>query len=297
MDQGQLVESQIEDGKKLAEQLMAGGFDVTAAFWVRPSEEGEWTLYIASKTVDEQGPAPSYQAVYDALRRFGSSSLSISDVKVIGVNSAITREVLTIRQRHPGLLPTRSRISRLGDVVVEEVYIYPSPGEQDPRLDEIKQEFPSAEKLSVPVGHPRQAAAIGPWMQTLAPYMGKINAGAFEGKAPGTVLFLGPAASSGKTYGELVFLYRPEGWNTLLNPKTKRWEEVQFAQSGQPPYESADFGPLAAMKTARKPVDDQIDHMKALLAAGWYMTIPPDPTPIHSIPFAPPATTSAPLHP
>jgi hypothetical protein len=68
----------------------------------------------------------------------------------------------------------------------------------------------------------------------------------FLGKPPGSVLFMGPEGSSGRPVGKLVFGYRPEGWNALLNPRTNQWEEVRFAESGQPLYQAADFGPLLA---------------------------------------------------
>jgi hypothetical protein len=124
MAQGALVENQIDDGKKLTDLLTASGFDVTAAFWVRTAEDGEWTLYIASKVVDEKGPAAAYRAVNDALPKLKNPWISISEIKVIGTSYPMTADVLDLLFRYPGPMPIRSRRPRLGGVPIDEVYIY-----------------------------------------------------------------------------------------------------------------------------------------------------------------------------
>jgi hypothetical protein len=65
MDTDTLVESQIEDGQKFLARLTEEGFKVTAACWVKPSEDEGWTLYIATPMVDERGPIETYR---EALR-------------------------------------------------------------------------------------------------------------------------------------------------------------------------------------------------------------------------------------
>jgi hypothetical protein len=80
------------------------------------------------------------------------------------------------------------------------------------------------------------------------PYIGLVNAGVFEGKPPGTVLFVGPQGAPGLLSATLVFVYRPEGWNTFFSPETQRWEDLRHAVTREAFYRSADFGALAAMK-------------------------------------------------
>jgi hypothetical protein len=120
-----LVENQIDDGFKLTRQLVTAGFDVSAAFWVRTSEDGQWTFYIASKGFDEGGAAVAYRKVADALRLLDDPWISISEIKVIGERDLIARDVLRILRRHPGPMATRSRRATLGTLEAEEVYIYP----------------------------------------------------------------------------------------------------------------------------------------------------------------------------
>jgi hypothetical protein len=125
MDQRPLVENQIDDGFKLARTLVAEGFDVAAAFWVCPSEDGEWVLYLASRMVDESGPSVAYRKVADALRTLEDPWVSMSEIKVIGERNPITQDVLGIMRKHPGPMATRSRRPLLGKMEIEEAYIYP----------------------------------------------------------------------------------------------------------------------------------------------------------------------------
>jgi hypothetical protein len=125
MDQISLVDSRIDDGRRLLLQLTRDGFDVTAAFWLRLSEETWWHLYIASKQVDERGPAEAYREVQKSLRQLAATTISLSDVKLIGASSPLTRDALKIRKRSPAGIPIRSGGARLGTVVVEELLIYP----------------------------------------------------------------------------------------------------------------------------------------------------------------------------
>ena len=52
MDTELLVENRIDDGQRLLIELVRDGFDVSAAAWLKTSEEGLWFLYIGSKSVD-----------------------------------------------------------------------------------------------------------------------------------------------------------------------------------------------------------------------------------------------------
>src|SRR4051794_40632240 len=110
-------------------------------------------------------------------------------------------------------------------------------------FEETKRRYPSADLFCIPVLN----TAVN--LAELGSLAGRINAGEFEGKAPGTLYFVGPEGSSAEFLGRLVFVYRPEGWNTEFNPTTGRYQEVAYAQTGAPLYQSVDFAPLAVLKT------------------------------------------------
>lgn len=125
MDSESLVINQIDDGKRLVNLLIERGFDVRAAFWVRTSEDGQWTLYIASPVVDEKGVAGAHRELYGVYRSIPDAWALLSDVKLIGTNDPMAKEVVDIQARFPSRMATRSRRDHLGDLAIDELYIYP----------------------------------------------------------------------------------------------------------------------------------------------------------------------------
>jgi hypothetical protein len=123
MDQGPLVERQINDGLCLAQELARDDFDVTAAFWLKEGEDGQWFLYIASRDVDEKGPIAAYGIMAQTLRRKPDLGIGPFDVKLIEASSPITQDVLRIRRPTPGI-PSHFYGSYLGKHLTDEAYIY-----------------------------------------------------------------------------------------------------------------------------------------------------------------------------
>ena len=135
MDNAPLVGDQIEDGRKLIEQLVRDGFDVTLAFWLRfkYEEDGPW-FYVASKTVDRRGLQAAYQAVHESIHRIPAPfgpwlfDSEVGDLKLIGMNDPIAKEVLAIHDRFPDRIRFRGTVGS-GHSGIEELYIYPPPYE------------------------------------------------------------------------------------------------------------------------------------------------------------------------
>lgn len=120
-----LVDERIEDGARLASELVRNGFDVTAAFWIRTQEEGLWFLYLASSSVRHDGFANAYRNVYVTLARLKIESFALSQIKLLDPNNPIAADVMALRNRYPARIPTRVGSGRLGAIAVEEAYIYP----------------------------------------------------------------------------------------------------------------------------------------------------------------------------
>jgi hypothetical protein len=64
--------------------------------------------------------------------------VSMSEIKLISPNNPIARDVLEIQRRYPARIATRSRRPQLGDIAIEEVYIYPPP---EPERVWVRQSF------------------------------------------------------------------------------------------------------------------------------------------------------------
>jgi hypothetical protein len=269
MDTETLVENQIEDGQRLIDQLSRDEFEVLVAFWLKTSEDGTWQLYIASPSVDTCKRVEVYRKVYASLNRLEQSCVRPSDLSLISGTTQIAQAAIQIRDRHPGQTPIRYHGKRLGNITIEEAYIYPPAGKWFRVFDEIKRNIPTAEILTIPILFDEvllgEAYPAGAGIDA---FRGCVNAEPFEGRAPTTCLFMGITGSVRKPLGELFFIYRPEGWNMLFRADTQQYEEVRHKATNEPLYKSVDFAPLAALRTQRKPGEGQIEMIKASTEGG-----------------------------
>ncbi len=131
MDQGTLVEMQIEDGRKLMGRLAEEGIPVTVAFWAKESESGQWFLYLVTPLISEGGVArPAYRRVNAVLTQMPSPFwIHPLEVKLIGPTDPVARDVLAVHERagRSRVRPVRWEGTRLGELSVEGVYLYPLP--------------------------------------------------------------------------------------------------------------------------------------------------------------------------
>src|SRR5206468_3730093 len=105
-------------------------FDVSVAFWAKTSEEGIWFLYIGSTSVDIAKVGDAYRTLYACLSKIPDPWVGMSEVKLIAANNPIAKEAITARDRHPGRRMVPFQGNRLGNLSVEEAYIYPRVGGQ-----------------------------------------------------------------------------------------------------------------------------------------------------------------------
>ncbi|HUY32370.1 MAG TPA: hypothetical protein VMV69_06285 [Pirellulales bacterium] len=138
MDTELLVDDRIDDGRKLIAELVRDGFDVTAAFWIKTSEEGLWRLYIVSKSVDTAKIGEGYLPVYACLRRIPDPCIALSDIRLVNATNPIARDAITVRDRYPGRIPARFQGKRLGNLAIEEAYIYPPASGQMTRSEVLQ---------------------------------------------------------------------------------------------------------------------------------------------------------------
>lgn len=72
--------------------------------------------------------ADAYRVVYGALRRIPNTEISISNVKIVDADNPIARSAIEVRDRYPARLPARYNGKRLGNMSIEDAYIYPRTG-------------------------------------------------------------------------------------------------------------------------------------------------------------------------
>jgi hypothetical protein len=125
-----LVESVIEDGKKLVAELPQRGFEVTAAFWLKASENGKWYFYIVSPVVDAEGLNKAYRRLHPLVRAMPQPfRIDPLEIELIGPSNPIAQDVIAIHGRIPGprVGPIRWGGTNLGNVSIEGAYLYPVP--------------------------------------------------------------------------------------------------------------------------------------------------------------------------
>ena len=128
MAQATLVELEIKEGQRLVDRLLQDGVPVTAAAWVKESESGDWNLYLVTPLVSEGGrKRPAYHRVNLVIREMQKEGFGMEPFpkKVISPQDPIAKDILAHRRGRQGGPPTPFQGSRLGDLAVEEAYIYP----------------------------------------------------------------------------------------------------------------------------------------------------------------------------
>jgi hypothetical protein len=131
MVQEVLVDSRLEDGERLLSQLASDSFPVSVAFWAKATEDNVWSLYISSALVAEGKVGDAYGLAYVSLSRVQDCSISLSEIKLISPENAIAKQALLLRERHKGRHAIHLRVQRFATLSVDEVFIYPRPGDQD----------------------------------------------------------------------------------------------------------------------------------------------------------------------
>jgi hypothetical protein len=130
MDTESLVENLIDDGQKLFEYLPQNGFTVAVAFWLKASEDGRWYFYLVSPVVDADGLPKAYRRLHTLIRRMPEPvSIDPLEIKLIGPENPIAKDVLAIHTRVPGPRPSPIRWggTSLGNISIEGAYLYPLP--------------------------------------------------------------------------------------------------------------------------------------------------------------------------
>jgi len=125
MSKGQLFEVQIADGKRLVDRLDEVGIRVTAAGWVKESENGRWCLYIATSLRRSGGDSrEAYRRVREVIGEF-PQPFWLDDVRLVEGSGQFAKAVRELHQLPVSpstiLLEERS----FGGAYIEAAWIYP----------------------------------------------------------------------------------------------------------------------------------------------------------------------------
>ncbi len=99
-----LVATDIEDGRRILEELENLKLQMTAAFWFHKDEE-DWKLFVVSPDVEEQGPTKLYTMIALMLRNLAIDpdrplQFPLDRISLASPSSLIYRTV----RRHSGMM-------------------------------------------------------------------------------------------------------------------------------------------------------------------------------------------------
>jgi hypothetical protein len=126
MDQGPLVSEQINAGARFLSEFQKYA-PIQTAFWLKESEEGAWYLYVVSDQITDDNFDVAYGEVVRITGELRDPWFDPFQVKVAGIDDPLAKAVLEIQKQYSGGIATRYRGRQLGNVNVEEIYVYPLP--------------------------------------------------------------------------------------------------------------------------------------------------------------------------
>ena len=127
MGEKALVESQVADAIELIKKLDAVGAAPTFAVWYFYDDAAEWKLLLAGPFFDgllpKQEPV-AYRKVVEAMASTFLSSLTVSDVKLVGSQSPLPRAIrMLIRTPADGIARAHFTDTTLNGIFIKEMII------------------------------------------------------------------------------------------------------------------------------------------------------------------------------
>jgi hypothetical protein len=125
MGQDSLVSEEIEAGLKFIEAFHKI-HPVKTAFWLKPADDGGWSLYLASDEIDDTNFDRAYGEVLHVVEGLRDPHLDPFQIKLlIHRNDALVQSVLDFHKRYPGVHGTHHRGTMLGGRSIDGAYFYP----------------------------------------------------------------------------------------------------------------------------------------------------------------------------
>lgn len=123
-----LVTDNIQHGREVLDLLKQADFDVNAALWWYSPESEQWTLLIATNSVETSGPAASYRKLQEALRGEQKKGIYLTEPSISLIEPkhpllSILRDYFAVRHDHP-IRNTRINQNIINGYAIEGAYVY-----------------------------------------------------------------------------------------------------------------------------------------------------------------------------
>ena len=81
-------------------------------------------FFLVSDVVDQKGITEAYKAVYKVMKRLTNLGIDRFEVKLVGPGDPVAKAVIDFLSKQHAPVATRVRGTNLGDVYIENAYIY-----------------------------------------------------------------------------------------------------------------------------------------------------------------------------
>ena len=127
MDFPVLVAVGVYRGQDLVNQLISHGIQIAAAFWGQVTEEGRWTLYLATDLVQQKGIHAAYLTIFDLNKKMPEPKIGNDDITLIDPSDPMAQMIIALQQHYRIQNPTWTGPQRTGSAELRDAYLYPIP--------------------------------------------------------------------------------------------------------------------------------------------------------------------------
>jgi hypothetical protein len=125
MDKKILVDRDIEDGKRLIEELDKSKFQLNGALWFYFKDSEEWRLLFVSPLVDTVGPRTCYRIVQSAIADLSVVfRISLEHISVLSPRGRLIQLLKIAIRTDSGLSTIRFTGNTINGVFIEDALIY-----------------------------------------------------------------------------------------------------------------------------------------------------------------------------
>lgn len=125
-----LVDSKIDAGRRLIEELDLSDFRVDAALWLFREESANWRLILASPLFDSHGPKETYRRLQNILAKLDygphdqSKVIGLSEIQVASPKDELIQLLRVALRTGPTLSGIRFTGNTINGVFIDDAYIY-----------------------------------------------------------------------------------------------------------------------------------------------------------------------------
>lgn len=121
-----LVDELKDDGQLFLDRLADDRVDVRAACWLKRTARDRWSLYIATRLMDDRGAIEAYRVVLASYRALGELYVRDDDITLITTHHPLVHDLQNNYLIRSLRVLDGSEPVMLGGIPVEGVYVYPS---------------------------------------------------------------------------------------------------------------------------------------------------------------------------